>query len=86
VRIVLLLGLFVLCVLAAAIAVLAERESVRIVLLVLHGDVIAFFAVITRQGYDQAIVFLSHGSYSQNVRIRTGWRFVAPALRPELPV
>jgi hypothetical protein len=49
----------------AATTVLAEIQSVRIVLFVFHGRVIALFAVITCQCDDHAIVFLSHDSYSE---------------------
>lgn len=61
---ILFLSLFVLSVLAATSAVLADVESIWIVFLVFHCRVIALFAVITSQCDDHAIVFLSHGSFS----------------------
>lgn len=60
----LFLGLFMLSMLVAAAAILAEQESVRIVFLVFHCRVIALFAVITRKSDDHSIVFLSHDSFS----------------------
>lgn len=50
--------------LVAATTILTERESVRIVLLVFHCRVVAFFAIITRKSDDHSIVFLSHDSFS----------------------
>lgn len=60
----LLLGLFVLSMLAATSAIFAEVESIRIVFLVFHCRVVAFFAIATRKSDDHSIVFLSHDSFS----------------------
>ena len=49
----------------ATSTIFTDVEAVRIVLFVFHCSVIAFFAVITRQSDDHAIVFLSHGLYSR---------------------
>ena len=65
IRSLLLLGFFVFCVLVATSTIFTDVEAVWIVLFVFHCSVIAFFAVITRQSDDHAIVFLSHGLYSR---------------------
>jgi hypothetical protein len=48
-------------VLLAMAAVFADCKSIRIVLFVLHGCVIATFAIATSHCEDDAIVFLGHG-------------------------
>ena len=56
----LFLGLFVFDRATAEFAVFVEIESLGIVSLVLHGCVVASFALSTSQGDDDAIIFFSH--------------------------
>lgn len=67
--------------LVTAAAILVYIQPVRIVFLVFHGRVIAFFAVITRQSDDHAIVFLSHGSFSVSVQHQLS--AIGPLLSPK---
>src|SRR5438309_12017118 len=61
----LLLGLLMLRVLFAPTAVLADREPIGIVLLILHRRVVATFAIIASQSENDAIVFLGHDPISK---------------------
>jgi hypothetical protein len=64
----------------APAAIFLNFHSVRIVFLVLHRCVIAAFAIITREGDDDAVVLFSHGLNSSAIllslrpipRLRTG--------------
>lgn len=56
----LFLGFFVLNALTAEFAVFVDVESFGIVSLILHGCVVASFALSTSQSDDDAIIFLSH--------------------------
>jgi hypothetical protein len=48
----------------ARFAVLLDAQSIRVILLIFHGRVVASFARAARQGDDDSVVLLSHCSNS----------------------